>query len=112
MPASIRQRPLTAQHDSFWWGGAGFLDLAAPYAGFRKVIRGYDRHHGGLQLSPYAASVDRGCGAGGPLICACFDLDGSVVDRLRGLTSSARQLVRRVKRPQKRPYSGPLKIFL
>jgi serine/threonine protein phosphatase 1 len=73
-------RPLTAQHDSFWWGGAGFLDLAAPYAGFRKVVRGFDRHHGGLQTSPHAVSIDRGCGAGGPLLCACFDLDGAVVE--------------------------------
>jgi serine/threonine protein phosphatase 1 len=73
-------RPLTAQHDSFWWGGAGFLDLAQPYAGFRRVIRGFDRHHGGLQVSRYAVSLDRGCGAGGPLICACFDLEGNVVD--------------------------------
>ena len=73
-------RPLTAQHDSFWWGGAGFLDLASPYSGFRKVIRGYDRHHGGLQVTPYAVSVDRGCGAGGKLIAACFDLDGTVLE--------------------------------
>jgi serine/threonine protein phosphatase 1 len=75
-----QSRPLTAQHDSFWWGGAGFLDLASPYAGFRKVVRGFDRHHGGLQLSPHAVSLDRGCGAGGPLLCACFDLDGTVID--------------------------------
>jgi serine/threonine protein phosphatase 1 len=73
-------RPLTAQHDSFWWGGAGFLDLAQPYAGFRKIIRGFDRHHGGLQASPFAVSVDRGCGTGGPLACACFDLDGAVIE--------------------------------
>jgi len=73
-------RPLTAQHDSFWWGGAGFLDLAQPYAGFRKVVRGYDRHHGGVQVTAHAVSLDRGCGSGGPLVCACFDLDGSIVD--------------------------------
>jgi hypothetical protein len=73
-------RPLTAQNDSFWWGGAGFLDLAQPYAGFSKVIRGFDRHHGGLQVSPHAISIDRGCGAGGPLICACVGLDGTVIE--------------------------------
>jgi serine/threonine protein phosphatase 1 len=73
-------RPLTAQHDSFWWGGGGFLDLAEPYAGFRKVVRGFDRHHGGLQTSPHSISMDRGCGTGGPLVCACFDLDGNVVE--------------------------------
>ncbi|MGB8841160.1 MAG: hypothetical protein WCC64_08795 [Aliidongia sp.] len=73
-------RPLTAQHDSFWWGGGGFLDLVEPYAGFRKVVRGFDRHHGGLQITQHSVSMDRGCGTGGPLICACFDLDGDVVE--------------------------------
>jgi serine/threonine protein phosphatase 1 len=73
-------RPLPAQHDAFWWGGAGFLDMAEPYAGYRKVVRGFDRHHGGLQVTPFAVSLDRGCGFGGPLICACFDLDGTVLD--------------------------------
>jgi serine/threonine protein phosphatase 1 len=73
-------RPLTAQNDSFWWGGSGFLDLAAPYAGFHAVVRGYDKHHGGLQVTPYAISIDRGCGFGGTLACACFELDGTIVD--------------------------------
>jgi hypothetical protein len=73
-------RPLTAQHDSFWWGSTGFLDLAEPYAGFHKVVRGFDRHHGGLQSAAHAVSIDRGCGFGGPLICACLDLDGTVVE--------------------------------
>ena len=73
-------RPLTAQRDSFWWGGASFLDLAQPYAGFRKVVRGFDRHHGGLQITPHAVSIDRGCGFDGPLACACFDLDGTLLD--------------------------------
>ncbi|MEA2754958.1 MAG: hypothetical protein QOJ54_1247 [Aliidongia sp.] len=73
-------RPLTAQHDSFWWGGGGFLDLTEPYAGFRKVVRGFDRHHGGLQISAHSISMDRGCGTGGPLVGACFDLDGNVVE--------------------------------
>jgi hypothetical protein len=69
-------RPLTAQNDSFWWGGSGFLDLAEPYAGFLKVVRGFDRHHVGLAVTPHAVSIDRGCGFGGPLACACFTLDG------------------------------------
>jgi serine/threonine protein phosphatase 1 len=73
-------RPLTAQSDSFWWAGTGFLDLAEPYAGFFKVVRGFDRHHGGLQVTEHAVSIDRGCGFGGPLACACFDLDGTIVE--------------------------------
>ncbi|HLY54862.1 MAG TPA: hypothetical protein VKS60_04860 [Stellaceae bacterium] len=73
-------RPLTAQNDSFWWGGSGFLDLKESYAGFRKVVRGFDRHHGGLQVTPYAVSMDRGCGFDGTLACACFGLDGTLIE--------------------------------
>ena len=73
-------RPLTAQNDSFWWSGSGFHDLAQPYSGFRKVVRGFDRHHGGLQTMPHTVSLDRGCGFGGALACACFDLNGEIVE--------------------------------
>jgi serine/threonine protein phosphatase 1 len=73
-------RPLTAQSDSFWWGGSGFLDLAEPYAGYRKVVRGYDPRHGGLEVTRYAISLDRGCGFGGPLACICLALDGTIVE--------------------------------
>ena len=73
-------RQLTAQHDSFWWGGAGFLDLAEPFGGFVKVVRGFDKHHGGLQQAPFALSMDRGCGFGGPLAAACLTLDGQIAE--------------------------------
>jgi len=73
-------RPLTAQHDSFWWGGASFLDLNEPFGGFVKVVRGFDKHHGGLQQAPFAVSIDRGCGFGGPLAAACLTLDGQITE--------------------------------
>ncbi len=73
-------RPLTAQHDSFWWGGAGFLDLTEPYSGFKKVIRGWDPAHSGLRITAHAVSIDRGAGFGGPLACACFALDGTILE--------------------------------
>jgi serine/threonine protein phosphatase 1 len=73
-------RPLTTQNDSFWWGGSGFLDLVEPYAGFTKVVRGFDKHHGGLQVAAHAISIDRGCGFGGPLAAACIAPDGSIQD--------------------------------
>jgi serine/threonine protein phosphatase 1 len=75
-------KPLDFQGDVFWWGGRNILDLAAPYAGFRRVVRGHDRHHAGIVEAPYAASVDGGCGFGGPLVAACFGPDGAVLDRL------------------------------
>jgi serine/threonine protein phosphatase 1 len=75
-------RPLTAQSDSLWWGGSSFLDLAEPYAGFVRVIRGYDRHHGGVQQTKYAVSLDRGAGFGGKLVAGCFDPAGALLDTL------------------------------
>jgi serine/threonine protein phosphatase 1 len=73
-------RPLTEQGDAFWWGGPGFLALAEPYGGYRKVIRGFDRRHAGFQAGPYAVSLDRGCGFGGTLACACFAPTGEILD--------------------------------
>jgi serine/threonine protein phosphatase 1 len=72
-------RPLSAQSDSFWWNLGGFSRLAQPYAGFRRIIRGYDRDHGGLIESAYTTSIDAGCGFGGPLLAACFDRDGALL---------------------------------
>ena len=73
-------RPLTAQHDSFWWGGGSFLDLAQPYGGFARVVRGFDRNHEGLKQAPFAVSLDRGCGFGGPLATCCLTLDGEIAE--------------------------------
>jgi serine/threonine protein phosphatase 1 len=75
-------RPLDAQGDEFWWGGARFLELTEPYAGFRRVIRGFDRKHAGIVEAPHAVSVDGGCGFGGDLIAACFAADGTLLGSL------------------------------
>jgi serine/threonine protein phosphatase 1 len=72
-------RPLSAQSDSFWWNLGGFSRLAQPYAGFRRVIRGYDHSHGGLIESAYTTSIDAGSGLGGPLLAACFDPEGGLL---------------------------------
>ena len=75
-------RPLDAQKDAFWWGGARLLELREPYAGYRRVVRGYDRAHRGIVESPFAVSVDGGSGFGGSLIAACIDASGAVADRI------------------------------
>jgi hypothetical protein len=75
-------RPLDAQGDAFWWGGNRLLDMAEPYAGFRRVIRGFDRKHGGLIVSPYVTSLDAGSGFGGELLAVCFAADGTVSETL------------------------------
>ncbi len=73
-------KPLDLQGDAFWWGGATLLELAEPYESYQRVIRGYDRRHGGLVESPYAVSIDGG--VDGPLIAGCFAFDGSLLDRI------------------------------
>jgi serine/threonine protein phosphatase 1 len=75
-------RPLSAQSDSFWWGGSGFAAIAEPYGGYKRVIRGFDRRHGGLQETPYTVSLDAGCGFGGVLLAALFAPDGAILQTL------------------------------
>ena len=71
-------RPLDAQADAFWWGGGGFDAIAAPYGDFRKIVRGYDPMHRGVQVSEFTISLDGGCGFGGPLLAGCVACDGTL----------------------------------
>ena len=73
-------RPLAEQGDGFWWGGFEGLDKA--YGDFRRVVRGFDRRHPGLEVGDKAATVDGGAGYGGPLIAACFDGAGDLADSI------------------------------
>ena len=77
-------RPLTAQRDAFWWGGADLLELTAPFDGFGRVVCGSDRARRGLVERAFAAVLDGGAGRGGPLLAACFTAEGGVVDRIEG----------------------------
>ena len=77
-------RPLSEQGDTLWWGSGYFGAIAQPYAGFKMVVRGYDRQHGGPQFGEYSATIDGGSGFGGPLIAVCFAPDGSLMDRIEG----------------------------
>jgi serine/threonine protein phosphatase 1 len=76
-------QPLASQRDIFWWGDRDIIDLAAPFAGFRKVIRGFDRQQRGLVEGEFAVSLDAGAGYGGPLLAAAFSPDGTVEELLR-----------------------------
>lgn len=73
-------RPLDLQGDRFWWGDRDILDLAEPFAGFRRVLRGFDRAHRGIVEARYAASIDGGAGFGGTLMAACVLPDGAIVE--------------------------------
>ena len=72
--------PLAEQGDRFWWGGSAGLDKT--YEGFRRVVRGFDRRHPGLEVGDMSATVDGGAGFGGPLIAACFDPAGGLADSI------------------------------
>ena len=73
-------RPLSEQNDTFWWGTGEFGELVDGYAGFRLVVRGFDRHDGPARIGRTVASVDGGAGFGGTLNACCFDLNGQAVD--------------------------------
>ena len=74
------ERPLSEQNDSFWWGGTGFSRLDHPYGEFARVIRGHDRNQGGQSDEPFSATIDAGCGFGGPLAAVCFLPSGDADD--------------------------------
>ena len=75
-------RPLAAQGDALWWGSSGFARIAEPYAGFRRVVRGFDPRRGGVAETEFTVTIDGGGKFGGPLVALCLDAVGAVVDRI------------------------------
>lgn len=75
-------RALDAQGDVFWWGSSRFAALSEPYEGFRTVVAGFRADHPGIDAAGYSTVLDGGCGFGGTLVAACFDLDGRMADRI------------------------------
>jgi hypothetical protein len=74
------ERPLAEQGDSLWWATPAFERLFRPFEGYGRVVRGFDPEHRGLVTLPHALSLDAGCGFGGPLLAACLDPAGDVLD--------------------------------
>jgi len=75
-------RPLNGQADAFWWGCRALDVLQGPYAGFVRIVRGADARRRGVQIGEPLATIDGGCGFGGPLVGACFDHAGTLVDMI------------------------------
>ncbi len=75
-------RPLEAQSDSFWWSSGAFHSIGEPYAGFRRILRGFDPSHAGYLVTDYTVTLDGGCGFGGPLIAVCVTPGGEIVERI------------------------------
>lgn len=76
-------RPLDTQGDSLWWGD-GFDKITEPYSKYKLIIRGFDRKQRGVRYTNHTVSLDGGCGTGGPLRAACFDLDGTCIEQIEG----------------------------
>lgn len=76
-------RPVSQQGDTFWWGSGYFSEIGGPYAGYRRVVRGFDRARRGPDLDSYAVTLDGGGrSTDGSLTAACFNLDGTLDDRI------------------------------
>lgn len=75
-------RPLDAQGDAFWWNFKGFTSISEQFAGFKKVVRGFDPTGGGVSVGSWTATTDGGCGRGGLLTAMCFNQRGDEVDRI------------------------------
>jgi serine/threonine protein phosphatase 1 len=75
-------KPIIEQSDTFWWGSNFFSRINQPYAGFHKIIRGFEPGHKGTTITEYTTTIDGGCGFGGPLIAACFNLEGGIDDEI------------------------------
>lgn len=76
-------RPLDRQGDLFWWHGVGFTALDRDYAGYRRVVRGFDPRQGGIEELPHKVTLDDGAGFDGAVCAACFTPAGDIVERLR-----------------------------
>jgi hypothetical protein len=76
-------KPLAQQADEFWWGLPGFARLDQPYEGFARVVRGYDPQRQGEAAGTHTATLDAGCGFGGPLVCAGLSPQGDILEWLR-----------------------------
>jgi hypothetical protein len=76
------RKKLHEQGDHLWWAGQSFGQIEAAYEPFRKVIRGYDPDHRGVNLNCVTATIDGGCGFGGCLIAAGIAQNGEIFEIL------------------------------
>ena len=73
-------RPLSAQADALWWGGAGFDTISASIGDFAMIVRGRDSTGEGFRRTAVTTTLDGGCGFGGTLNSGCFDPAGALLD--------------------------------
>ncbi len=73
-------RPLAAQGDSFWWGGAGFDRITPPFETFVRIFRGFDPAGHGRSLDGYAVTLDGSNATGADVLAAEIAPDGQIVN--------------------------------
>lgn len=73
-------KKLDEQADSFWWSGKSFNKIDQKYEEFHKVYRGFDPNQEGPTVGLATASIDGGCGFGGPLLSALIDPEKGEVE--------------------------------
>ena len=77
------EKSLSKQGDAFWWAGRSFSAISKQYGGFAKLVRGYDPDHSGFAENDFTLTIDGGCGFGGPLMAACLDPNGQMLDLVK-----------------------------
>jgi len=75
-------KPLEHQGDNLFWHGESFNAIQDAYKPFEKVVRGFDPGHEGVRINCVTASLDGGCGFGGPLVCGGMRVDGEMFELL------------------------------
>lgn len=73
---------LEDQKDSFWTQPDLFEGMTQSYAPFNTVVRGFDPMRKGMLLNPINATLDAGCGFGGPLTCTQMSAHGEFIEVL------------------------------
>ena len=81
VPASYDfSRSLEDQGEHLWWSDRPYDPAAYLGDANFKVVRGFDAARGGIQTDGLALTLDGGCGAGGPLVCGCFNAAGQLLE--------------------------------
>lgn len=73
-------RTLEDQGDSLWFGNASYSPPPANQGEVARIVRGFDPLRGGINTDGVAVTLDGGCGRGGPLICGCFNENGTLIE--------------------------------
>lgn len=74
------RRTLEEQDDNLCWAYEAFETITDRYDPFEKVVRGFDPNHQGVMLNCVTATLDGGCGFGGPLVCAGMTGEGEIFE--------------------------------